>query len=260
MTNGAQENNNRYKIDFIDPLFAVAIHIGFVEGLLMEDWLRDRKFPTSLNEVADILMFIAALGTLVMSWVGYHLSINNKAIQGISRFVLDVVILVFYILLLLYFREPSAMAILMVLIFVTYVLWDRAKTMEYPVDYYGRQDRIPNVLQFISVCWRGWWEGRRGSPLIGEIVTFGWTIFYLALLPLTFLPANHSVTAKFAFAPIFLISNLLYRLDKGNRNRGYVICSIPAKLFLLSMLAYALLFYSGVLAEVQYMIETFESK
>lgn len=51
---------SRFRIDFIDPLFAVAIHIGFVDGLMRESWLEQRQVPMHLRDYSDLLMFSAA--------------------------------------------------------------------------------------------------------------------------------------------------------------------------------------------------------
>jgi hypothetical protein len=122
----------KFRIDFIDPLFAVAIHIGFVEGLLQEEWLHHRYVPTQLDDFANLFMFIAAFWTIVASWVGYHKSIQAKPIIGPMRFVLDIILLALYILLLLYFRKPLGVAILLTAIYCVYVAWDFYKTNEYP--------------------------------------------------------------------------------------------------------------------------------
>src|SRR5262245_38511415 len=99
-----QRDDGKFRIDFIDPLFAVAIHIGFVEGLLKEDWLHLYSVPATWQDWANLAMFSASLAVIVASWVGYHLSIARNAIIGDMRFVLDVLLLVLYIFLLLYFR------------------------------------------------------------------------------------------------------------------------------------------------------------
>ena len=41
-------NEELWRIDFIDPLFAVAIHVGLVEGLMKEHWLEGAPISREL--------------------------------------------------------------------------------------------------------------------------------------------------------------------------------------------------------------------
>ena len=128
---------SKFRIDFIDPLFAVAIHIGFVEGLMEESWLSKRQVPLRIGDYADLVMFSAALWFLALSWVGYHTSIARRPILDDARFILDIFLLVLYILLFLYFRDPEYFAILLFAVFLIYTWWDFCKTKEYKTEYYG---------------------------------------------------------------------------------------------------------------------------
>src|SRR5262245_4102359 len=90
----SQTKERSFLIDFIDPLFAVVIHIGFVEGLSHQKWLHARSIPSSTEDWANLLLFVAGFLTIVLSWVGYHKSIKKRPIEGDMRFILDVVLLV----------------------------------------------------------------------------------------------------------------------------------------------------------------------
>src|SRR6184192_1594806 len=83
-------------IDFLDPLFAVAIGIGFQDGLFHEKWLLEWQLPKD-GDLFNLFVFILGLLTITLSWFGYHKSIRNRSIEGKGRFILDVVLLVFYI-------------------------------------------------------------------------------------------------------------------------------------------------------------------
>jgi Ca2+/Na+ antiporter len=236
----------KFRIDFIDPLFAVAIHIGFVENLFEHKWFKDRALPNTGESWADVLLFIIGLLVIVLSWVGYHNSINNKPIRDDWRFMLDIVLLVLYIFLLVYSSDVKWMAAWMVLIFVVYAAWDYAKTLEYPEDYYpNRQPRGPRT--YISRCWSGWWRCRNSFPSFSEVVTFGWMVFFVVLLPLAHRPESGTTAGRIASAVIFGACACLYRFDKGHR--GVVIRSLPMKVFMLFLFAYSLLFYSNALRE-----------
>ncbi len=240
----SEKDKDKFRIDFIDPLFAVAIHIGFVEGLLKEGWLEHHYFPTQLQEYASICMFIAALTVIVASWVGYHLSINNNPIIGDARFVLDVVLLILYIFLLLYFRNPSSVAILMALIFIVYTLWDYFKTREHPPKFYS-DNLAPGLLVYLGRCILGWLNRAADEKLMGEIVTFGWTVFYILLVPVAFAPLINTHTGRILFAVFLIGVALMYRSDK--HTRGLLIRSIPCKLLMVGMLGWTILFYTDVL-------------
>jgi hypothetical protein len=233
----------KFKIDFIDPLFAVAIHIGFVEGLLQDKWLHDRFVPTQLDDFANLFMFIAAFWTIVASWVGYHKSIQAKPIIGPMRFVLDIMLLALYIFLLLYFRKPLAVAILLATIYCLYVAWDFYKTKEYPKKYYDATP--PSGLVYLGTCFAEWLQPGRHARLRNEAVTTGWAVFFAILIPFTFFPLVLSDTGKSGFAVIVIVANRIYRYDKGSQ--GAWICSIPFKILMAAMVAYLILYHTNVL-------------
>ena len=240
---GAPQGENNFRIDFIDPLFAVAIHIGFVEGLLYEPWLEDRRFPSNLSEFANVFLFVAALWTIIASWVGYHKSIKSKPILGDARFVLDVILLMLYIFLLLYFKNSIAFAVIMFAIYAFYVAWDFHKTKEYPSRYYDTG--APNMLKYLALCFSEWFNPEGYPRLINETVTLGWAVFFLILLPFTFLPFLRNDCGKIAFALVFVVSNQIYRHDKGSK--GSWICSTPFKLFMAGAVGYLILYQTRVL-------------
>ncbi|WP_339026630.1 hypothetical protein WI604_17805 [Bradyrhizobium symbiodeficiens] len=233
-----------FTIDFIDPLFAVAIHIGFVEGLLNEHWLHERVFPHTWADFANLALFVSAFWTIVASWVGYHKSIQSKPIMGQRRFVLDILLLALYIFLLLYFRDPIAEAIILAAIFTLYISWDFYKTVEYSDRYYNSAP-VPSGLVFLSWCFAEWLQPGRHIHLRSEAITVGWTAFFFVLIPLALLPLSGSDGGKFAFAAIFVLANTIYRYDKGSQ--GTWICSIPFKIFIAAIIGYLVLYHTKVL-------------
>lgn len=83
---GAGKN---FQIALIDPLFAVAVHIGFIEGIMQEQWFKEWHMPSG-NDAFNLLVFGLCFLTIVLSWLGYHESIVYKPVRGIPRFLLDV--------------------------------------------------------------------------------------------------------------------------------------------------------------------------
>ena len=244
-----------FKIDFIDPLFAVAIHIGIVEGLMTEPWLAEhehRSFPTTLPEYANLLLFVAGIWTIVASWVGYHVSIQKREIKGEARFVLDIVLLGLYIFLLLYFRSPLAMALLLASIYAVYIAWDYFKTVEYAGEFYGpislpeREPLVPNGLTYLWRCVAEWISPSADRRLISSAVTVGWAAFFLVIVPFTTWPAATTNYGKIAFAVVLMLANHFYRSDK--QNMGKVICSGTVKLLIIVAALTALVASFGQLA------------
>jgi hypothetical protein len=195
------------------------------------------------RDLADMFMFCAGLWVLIASWLGYHTSINAKAIKGDARFILDIVLLVLYIFLLLTFRSVPVVAILMGCISIVYVCWDYFKTAEYPQDYYG-SDRPPWIDQYLIRCARGWWNWETNDRLIGGIVNVGWAIFYVLIIPFSFLAFFATDGGKFVFAVILIISTILYRYDK--QHQGFWICLIPVRTVMPVMFLYAIWFLVDV--------------
>jgi hypothetical protein len=211
------QQSGKFRIDFIDPLFAVAIHIGFVEGLLTESWAHDRTFP-AFNDIANIWMFFVGLFfVIVTSWVGYHLSIERRPLKQNERFYIDIVLLVLYFFVLLYFRSPSKMCVLLVLIYVFYIAWDYYKTREYDQEFYGGGPP-PTGIGYLRLCARGWFRRNSAPALIGEVVTFGWAIFFLALASLVGVLQSSADWVKFSVGIAIMIANILYRSDKRHED------------------------------------------
>jgi hypothetical protein len=140
-----------------------------------------------------------------------------------------------YIFLLLYFRTPFGIAILMAFIYVVYIAWDYFKTREYSDDFYDRSPSqpatpplVPNGLTYLWRCVAEWVSPSPGGKLRSGAITVGWTAFFLTLAPLAAWPVATTDLGKIAFALLLICANYLYRSDK--RTDGKFICSGFAKL------------------------------
>jgi Ca2+/Na+ antiporter len=208
------DENRKYQIDFIDPLFAVAIHIGIVEGLLVSDWYKHWRIPT-LSESVDILFFVVALYFLVWSWVGYHLSIYDKPIEKNQRFILDVVLLLFYIALLLTYSDLRLFMPILFITFVIYVFWDYYKTVEHS-DRYGREvTENWNSIQYLASCFRVLVQGKRTSKLAREAVTVFWMVFFFGVALWAWTDLTKSLVFKVLLLVLVWFGVKFYRKDKG---------------------------------------------
>lgn len=178
-----------YKIDFIDPLFAVALHIGLVEGLMHENWFRETRMPAGDEEYQAWGFFLSLL-TVVLSWMGYHESIKTKPLRGWGRFLVDVVLVLLYAVLLVKYHHLSTLLPLLVVVYMLFVLWDILKVMEYWPDY-KQESRIATRFQ-------------------GKIVTVIWFVFFLLILMVN----SYGICGKGISIFLAYISTLLYRIHK----------------------------------------------
>ena len=183
-------------VDFLDPLFAVAIGIGFDHGLLLEPWLISWSLPRGQN-LFDLFVFILGLFFIAMSWFGYHKSVKNKPLKGNLRFVLDVALVLFYLLLLFKYKDFSATLLVLVIIYLLYILWDILKVIEHPEDY----DK--NVRFF--------------SRYARELITAQWFVLFALLFLINYLfniPVPSLILAY--------LGTIFYRTDKKKHFAGHI--------------------------------------
>lgn len=186
----ATDEKKPFGIDFIDPLFAVAISIGFTEGIMKEQWFRDWYMPKG-DDTFNLFVFGLGFLTIVLSWLGYHESIKTKPLHGIGRFILDVLLVMVYAVLMVKFRDLGAVLFLIAIIYLLYILWDLFKVNEYPKQYKKEEK---------------WWKRYRR-----ELVTVVWFfIFALIWVIYIFGALNRETLLISAYVSIGL-----YRVNKG---------------------------------------------
>jgi len=177
-----------YRIDFIDPLFAVAVHVGLTHGVLAESWFIQWRWPVG-SEWLHLFSWLLGFLTLLLSWVGYHESIKLKPIKGLWRFILDVLLVTGYAFLLIKFRNLDAVLEILIGVFILFVLWDRCKVLEYKVPYSRR-----------------------------EWVTVGWTIAFAGLfLGRLTLGLDSIITLA-----VMYVFTILYRVNKEVAMWGWI--------------------------------------
>jgi hypothetical protein len=178
-----------FRVDFIDPLFAVALSSGLV-ALMRSPWFVEWRLPRG-GEVFDLSVFTLGMATIIASWEGYHQSIKTKPLHGLVRFVLDVVLVLLYAVILVQYRNFEAVLLLLAVVYGLFVLWDVAKVIEYP----GLYDRTLR------------WTVRYRR----ELVTGFWFAIYLAIWMLDVAGIGNVVLLIAALAGV-----VLYRLHKGH--------------------------------------------
>jgi len=193
----AATNNepDRIAIDFIDPLFAVVLNVSFAQ-ILLQSWFRDL---TEILRDHHVLFYVGTLAlayaTVILSWIGYHRSIQTHPISvksraGRWRFLLDVLLLVAYFFLVVSYNNFRRELWTLVVIFFLFFGWDQFKRMEWP------EEQEPGVA-------------RRG-------VTVFW---FLAFLLVALFYSLHPPTETHGYEDWFvlgvtIISTLLYRSHK----------------------------------------------
>jgi hypothetical protein len=190
-------------IDFLDPLFAVAIGIGFEHGLLLEEWLQKWRYPNN-DERFNLFVFILGLLVITLSWFGYHKSIKKKPLEGRGRFIVDIVLLVLYILLLFKYKHFEAFLFFLTLIYLFFFFWDLLKIKEHYEEY----SQITGFLKRYS----------------RELITLQWLIIFFGTAMLHhwlyqfWSDGNHSLY----FLIFAYIGTALYRIDKEHKILGKI--------------------------------------
>jgi hypothetical protein len=123
-------------IDFIDPLFAVVLHISFVE-IKDQNWFADFRLLSSDQYLFHICTLGLAYLTIITSWVGYHRSIKKVGISvrnpwGYWRFWVDITLLIAYFVLAVSFNNFRRELIVLVVVYFLFFIWDQLKKKERP--------------------------------------------------------------------------------------------------------------------------------
>src|SRR5262245_43861986 len=148
MANANGSTKTSDTIDLIDIVFTAMVTIGLtpellqvphITGMLSEPWVKAALSgkPTSPtpSEWLDLGTFLVGLTTLLLSWFGIHASLRDKPIRydrvwGMLRFMLDVVLVLLYGVILIFFRQLQIVLLLLALVYVLYVVWDIFKILE----------------------------------------------------------------------------------------------------------------------------------
>jgi len=194
-TTESSQSQSSIFIDFLDPLFAVAIGIGFQNGILLEPWLQNWVWPKS-GELFHLFVFVLGMLTITLSWFGYHQSIRNKPLESNGRFILDIELLILYILLLFQYKNFGAVLFLLAAIYLSFILWDVLKVMEHTEDYRGI-------------------GGSQFKRYARELITVQWFIFF-AVLSIT----HHFYEDNYYLLIGAYLGIVLYRVDKSRHFLG----------------------------------------
>lgn len=210
MGNGnGSDSQQRIVINFIDPLFSVALGGSFAQ-ILVEPWFKNWwtiwHQPATVFAIAT-LVFLGYF-TVILSWVGYHQSIRNHPIKvetsaGRWRFTLDVVLLLIYFVLLVSYDHFARELWILAAIYFFFIIWDQKKRLEAAP---GSADE-KRVLQL-----------RRGVTVFWFLAYFILASFYQFCPPVLRFECRDWLILLAAFCGTFL-----YRFHKEHRNPEWLL-------------------------------------
>lgn len=160
MSNGKAENFVD-PFDFHDIVFTLVLTLGLapemigvshIKGLLSESWIQElakgnqltfvgQQATFTFQHLENLLAFIAGLLTLLLSWFGVRESLKKKPMRsdhagGVLRFAIDVMLIISYGVVIIFFKQIEVVLVMLVGIFVAYVIWDLCKIWEYWQEHY----------------------------------------------------------------------------------------------------------------------------
>jgi hypothetical protein len=147
----ATEKLPEHLIVFVNTVFAVVIGVSltnFFDKLMQEDvalW--------SFETLTLAVTYIA----IVYSWTGYHRSVDrapHKGRIGNTRFAIDLVILLTYLVLVYFFESFPVVIAAYLVVFVLYFLWGGLKMWEHhswPAEWRRYALRLPSLAGSIVI-------------------------------------------------------------------------------------------------------------
>lgn len=167
----SQQRDDSAGIDFLDFLFTFVLTFGLVpealgiegiQGPLSEGWFTP-GYAWSSADAEKISVLLLGLLTLTLSWFGYHASIRGQSldfgkISGLFRFQIDVLLVLWYGLMLINYRSVDFVALSTIFVFVLFIVWDWAKAKEKSEPYLHPSDSNseprPNYRrELVTVLW-----------------------------------------------------------------------------------------------------------
>lgn len=148
---------------FIDPMFAVVIAAAVAETVVA--WTKGVQLPSGFSMSVVTLGYI----NLLLSWFGYHKSIQRKPIRGSLRFIVTVVLLPLYLLTIIMFGKHFAYTALVYAgIFFLWSVWEYLKYIEHeePVSFWKLQIRVMNLLVYVTAIYS--YSSLRLQPSFGD--------------------------------------------------------------------------------------------
>ena len=207
---GAKERDLSASVTFIDLLFAIVISLGLPQ-VMEQPWFASTSWNIVPAYIFDILVILLGYSTLLLSWLGYHNSINRRGNYGIGwegriLFAVDILILVGYWLLLVKFNSFLFVLCVLTLVYALYACWDWLRSR-----------------QVSGSCPRQW--RRRGVTKLWALVLLVLLIVYAALQT----DGSSPTPIEWVFVSLAHSVNFLYRWHKGRPSPKWLLDSLVFK-------------------------------
>ncbi len=178
-----------WRSDLVKRLVPVAISVGFASRLIGTSWLVGGECP-SYEEWQEIPRLLTAIVIVVIGWDWYHRDIIRRPTETLSRFVLDIIIIMLD-LMFLYASSTKGLIIwslLLAAIFILYVIWDIISIFENPIPFF--KNRAPNCpkAKTLPLCLSVYYFGARWPTREnrGPIINIWWAIYFSMLFAVAY--------------------------------------------------------------------------
>ena len=202
------------------------VSVGFAAQIVDANWILFIAWP-SPEEWVEISLLLVGISMVVGSWEGYFSSINERPLERVFRFVIDVLIVFLYLILLNSISEFRAFKFWMAIIFTFYVVWDFVSMMEHPQSY---ANGGANIKRYETVLYSfGALFGRPSDnypKFSGKASTLLWSSYFWLLV---LCHDWSSPGMQLNYALFALLGSVLFRLDKASFRFGGTVDPPPWK-------------------------------
>lgn len=217
---GGAPKDYGYRADFIKTLFGVATSVGFVNRLIESTWFKESRLPND-SEYGGVIFLMVGLTAVISSWEGYFASLNEKPLNGIARFIIDILIVFAYMFLLLSSDNADLFFTTLAGIFVLYILWDIFLLFDYP-NQYGRVPGECGIRYAVRTYFFGLFDSKHSGR--GRAITLLWSVAILFICYVAIEKALYEIIV----GGFLFLSLIVYRVDKAKRFRSPVTAILVA--------------------------------
>ena len=200
--------------DFIKRIFAVAISVGFAATLSNMRWISLGQWPSDA-EIEQIMRLLVAFMATVLSWEGYFVALDQRPLNGLPRFIIDVTLVFLYMIFLITTNNQIAFMPILSMIFGLYFIWDVLTIREHLWHYdksvvksASHNIGYGNVVEIYILAAKG-----RAGISRGPLITFVWAIYIVLLLVMSLAAETTRQSVLVTCFGAFL-GLTLYRVDK----------------------------------------------
>lgn len=163
-----------------------------------------------LSRLNKAILLVFAMIMVVGSWDFYFRSIDKHPLKDIARFVIDIVIVSFYIILLLSIRGFSNFLLYVNIIMCLYLLWDIFLIRAYPAEFGISRFDLRNVVS-------AYVNGFKSKGKEGPSITLWWFGMFAVLGVAHLLFTVDFIVIAIGSAWVYV----LYRIDQNIHLRAH---------------------------------------